>query len=274
MGAVLREGVRRMESTPSREEDGLEGPAPLLAMLHCGPTVEGLYAKFGFSQGLPIPYARLFVGPWPSWAMDEGAPDPLPSQCTPCPTLEHGLSTAIRLVNFASDYEALNALRTEQVERCGVIGWTPRNREYWLQWVNNSCKGRAGVFISQGEIPRVIAYGYVRWRDGAYRVMDWANEKGFSEVSAKAFLQVLCQDAHRSDKSSPPPHHEPQSCNVAIPLPLAVDIFGKDKVTEAVDLCDNGWMVRALGELGNAPMDNLKLAAEASRFIIFQADNF
>jgi hypothetical protein len=162
-----------------------------------------------------------------------------------------------------------------------------RGGAYWRQWVRNACKGRAGVLCDGSGA--IVAYGYVRWREGAYRVMDWACQGGLEGGLVHPFLLALTRDAVvMVDTTTPPPFThsagtplgEGGQCTCVMPLALAQDVMGSGGeggvVEEEEALCDKGWMARALdgaGELGEAALATLRAAAERKKFIVYQADN-
>ena len=264
VGRVLREAKARMQG---QDACACPGAAPAaLALLHSAPSVSAMYARLGFAATLPIPYGQLPLG---SAALEglgeEGAP--LPGHPR----------TRLRAVDFQADWQALEALRAAQAARLGLVGWAQRSQAYWQQWVSNAAKGAARVLEVQRSPPassgawQALAYGYARWREGAWRAMDWAACSSEEEAEAEgegggqgqllpAFARHLlaagvAQAAAAGDATPVPPSHPSQllpSGQLALVMPLALLAevgrrqLGQEALGEVQGLRDVGWMAMSL----------------------------
>jgi hypothetical protein len=281
IGRVLGELTARMEAAAGERA---APPRAALSLLHAAPAVVGLYAKFGFCAPgvLRIPYARLPVA-WAAPAPGGGGGGSLPAEPRGVPGAPQW---RVRCVDFARDASALAALREGALARAGAAGWTLRSGAYWARWVANACRGRAGVLeASRGEggggwAP--AAYGFARWREGAYRLMDWAGEGGLGGgAPLRALLEALLGDAaelaREADPATPTPADAAGggAAALAVPLVLAGDLAPPGAApAEEPALADVGWLARPLGGAeGARALEELTAASERGKFIIFGADN-
>jgi hypothetical protein len=272
VGRVLAELSARMERAAG---EGAPPPRAALGLLHAAPGVAGLYAKFGFSEPgvLRIPYARLRV----AWAGGGGG-EPLPAAPRAVPGAPQW---RVRRVDFSADAPALAALREGALARAGAAGWTLRSGGYWARWVANVCRGRAGVLETEaGGVWAPTAYGFARWREGAFRLMDWAGAGGLGGgAPLRALLEALLADAAElaaADPTAPTPADALGGAGtLAVPLALAADLAPPGAVLEEDGaLRDVGWLVRPLGGAeGTRALEALVAASERGKFLVLGADN-
>jgi len=276
VGRVLAELAARMEAAAGERA---AAPRAVLGLLHAAPGVAGLYAKFGFSApgALRVPYARLPVAWAPAAAAGgEGALPAAPRAVPGAP------GWRLRRVDFAADAGALAALREGTLSRAGVAGWTLRSGAYWARWVANACRGRAGVLEEEGVNGWApAAYGFARWREGAFRLMDWAAVGGLGGgAPLRALLEALLADAAAlaaaADPTAPSPADGAGGAGtLAVPLALAGELAPRGAaVAEDAALADLGWLVRPLGGAeGARALAALSAASERGKFLVQGADN-
>ncbi len=311
VGLVLREALARVRAAAAG------APPCALALLHAAAGVASMYEKFGFAACLPIPYGQLAVGRCL-------APAPAPAAAAAAAAALPGHPRArLRAVDFDADWQALEALRAAQAGRLGLVGWTLRSEAYWRRWVRYACRGAACVLEVQQQQQQqqqqqegaesggssggyaIVAYGYARWREGAWRAMDWASVGGAAAAALgsggagqppllAAFAAALLAAGHAfqaaaGDAGPVAPLDASLllpcgSLALALPLALLRDVCSGSggggaaaAAVEAPALADRGWMALDLappGGEGGGALAALAAAAAQGSFLIFPADNF
>ena len=304
VGLVLREALARMHGGGG---GGAAPPPCALALLHAAAGVASMYEKFGFAACLPIPYGQLAVG------------RSLPPAPAPAAALPGHPRARLRAADFDADWAALEALRAAQAARLGLVGWTLRSEAYWRRWVRYAARsaalvlevqrgGGAGSSSAEAEGSYAIAaYGYARWREGAWRAMDWVSVGGAAAAALgggsggapeaqalpllAAFAAALLAagqafHAAAGDAAPVPPQDASQllpggALALALPLALLQDVCGGGgggEAREAPALADRGWMAldlrpQAASAEGGA-LQALAAAAAQGKFLAYPADYF
>ena len=312
VGLVHRAALARMHGGGG---GGAAPPPCALALLHAAAGVASMYEKFGFAACLPIPYGQLAVGrSLPPAPAPAAAPAALPGP----PRARQ------RAAGFDADWAALEALRAAQAARLGLVGWTLRSEAYWRRWVRYAARsaalvrevqrgGGAGSSSAEAEGSYAIAaYGYARWREGAWRAMDWVSVGGAAAAALgggsggggggggapeaqalpllAAFAAALLAagqafHAAAGDAAPVPPQDASQllpggALALALPLALLQDVCGGGggEAREAPALADRGWMAldlrpQAASAEGGA-LQALAAAAAQGKFLAYPADYF